>query len=87
MVWPDSISESLVEGAGLQQMFCCLTAITARALLCMADAEFGIQVIAEAVVACPKSEHCHLFPSGLKVVGGLSCAVGAGASTCYVAWP
>ena len=30
-------------------MFCCLTASTARALLCMADAEFGIQVIVEAV--------------------------------------
>ena len=28
-------------------MFCCLTASTARALLCMADAEFLIQVIVE----------------------------------------
>ena len=54
----------LVDGAGLQQMFCCLVASTARVLLCMADAEFGIQVIAEAVVACPEPEHCHLFPSG-----------------------
>ena len=44
-------------------MFCCLTASTARALLCMADAEFGVQVIVEAVVACPEPEHCHLFPS------------------------
>ena len=43
-------------------MFCCLTASTARALLCMADAEFRIQ--AEAVVVCPEPEHCHLFPSG-----------------------
>ena len=48
-------------GVGLQQMFCCLTASTARALLCMADAEFEIQVIVEAVVPCPKPEHCHLF--------------------------
>ena len=32
-------------------MFCCLTASTARALLCIVDAEFGIQVIAEAAVA------------------------------------
>ena len=38
-------------------MFCCLTASTARALLCMADAEFGIQVIVGAVVACPEPEH------------------------------
>ena len=45
-------------------MFCCLTASTARALLCMADAEFRIQVMVEAVVACPEPEHCHLFPSG-----------------------
>ena len=30
----------------------------------MVDAEFGIQVIAESVVACPEPEHCHLFPSG-----------------------
>ena len=30
----------------------------------MADAEFGIQVIVAAVVACPEPEHCHLFPSG-----------------------
>ena len=45
-------------------MFCCLTASTARALLCMADAGFGTQVIVEAVVACPEPEHCHLFPSG-----------------------
>ena len=28
-------------------MFCCLTASTAKALLCMADAEFRIQAIAE----------------------------------------
>ena len=44
-------------------MLCCLTASTARALLCMADAEFGIQVMVEAVVACPEPEHCHLFTS------------------------
>ena len=47
--WPDSLSGWPVDGAGL--MFCCLTASTARALLCMADAEFGIQVTVEAVVA------------------------------------
>ena len=45
-------------------MFCCLTASTARAQLCMAGAEFGIQVIVEEVVACPESEYCHLFHSG-----------------------
>ena len=45
-------------------MFCCLTASTARALLCMANAEFGIQVIAEAVVLYPEPEHYYLFPSG-----------------------
>ena len=50
-------------------MFCCLTASTARALLCIANVEFGIQVIVEAVVACPEPEHCHLFPSGEQVVG------------------
>ena len=43
---------------------CCLTASTVRALLCMANEEFGIQVIVEAVAACPEPEHCHLFPSG-----------------------
>ena len=42
-------------------MFCCLTISTTRALLCVADVEFGIQVIVEAVVACPEPEHCH-FP-------------------------
>ena len=35
-------------------MFCCLTASTARALFYMADAEFRIQVMFEAVVACPE---------------------------------
>ena len=45
-------------------MLCCLTASTARALFCMADGEFGIQVIVEAVVACPEPEQCHLFLSG-----------------------
>ena len=45
-------------------MFCCLTASAARALLRMANAEFGIQVIVEVVVACPEPEHCYLFPSG-----------------------
>ena len=50
-------------------MFCSLTASTARALLCMASAEFGIQVIVEAVVACPEPEHCHLFPSSQQIVG------------------
>ena len=37
-----------------------------RALLSFADAEFGVQVIVEAVV---EPEHCHLFPSGWQVVG------------------
>ena len=64
VVWPDSLSEWLVDGAGLQQMFCCLSTSTARALLCMVDVEFGIQVIIEVVVACPERKHCHLFPSG-----------------------
>ena len=64
VIWPDSLSEWLVDGAGLQQMLCCLTASTARALLCIASAEFGIQVIVEEVVACPEPEHCHLFTSG-----------------------
>ena len=45
-------------------MFYCLIVSTARALLCMANAEFGIQVIVEAVVACPEPDHCQLFPSG-----------------------
>ena len=44
-------------------MFCCLTACTARALLRMANGEFRIQVITDAVVACPEPEQCHLFPS------------------------
>ena len=30
----------------------------------MADAEFGIQVTDEAVVACPEPEHCHVLASG-----------------------
>ena len=64
-VWPDFLSEWLVERAGLQQMFCCLTTSTSRALFCMADAEFRIQVMIEAVVACPEPEHCHLFLSEL----------------------
>ena len=50
-VWPDFLSEWFVDGAGLQHMFFCLTASTARALLCMANAEFGIQVIVDAVAA------------------------------------
>ena len=59
-------------------MFCRLTASTARALLCMADVEFGILVIVEAVVACPEPEHCHLFPAWLKGSRGQSCStVGA----------
>ena len=29
----------------------------------MADAEFRIQVVVEAVVACPESDHCHSFLS------------------------
>ena len=37
-------------------MLCCLTASTGRALHCIADAEFGIQVTVEAVVACPEPE-------------------------------
>ena len=49
--------EYLEEGAGLQQMFCCLLASTTRALLCMADEEFRIQVMAETVLACPEPEH------------------------------
>ena len=59
-------------------MFCCLTASTARTLLCMANAGFGIQVIVEAVVACPEPEHCCLFPSGSR--GQPCCTVGAFAS-------
>ena len=45
-------------------MLCCRTVSAARALLCVADAEFRIQVMAEAVVACPEPEYCHLFLSG-----------------------
>ena len=45
-------------------MFCCLTASTARALLCIADTEFEIQVIVGAIVAFPEPERGHLFPSG-----------------------
>ena len=82
VVWPDSLSEWLVDGAGLQQMFCCLTASTARALLCMASAEFGIQVIAEAVVACPEPEHLLLVPVWLTGSRGQPCCtVGTFAST------
>ena len=39
-------------------MFCCLTASTARELLCMAGLECRMQVV-EAVVACPEPELCH----------------------------
>ena len=68
-------------------MFCCLTASTARALLCIASAEFGIQVIVEAVVACPEPEHS-LVPVRLRGSRGQPCCtVGACASTCCVAWP
>ena len=63
VVWPDSHFGQLIEGAGLQQMFCFLTASTTRALLCVAKVEFRIQVIAEVVLACPEPEHRHLFPS------------------------
>ena len=42
VVWSDSLSKRLVDGAGLQQMVCCLTASTVRTLLCMAEAEFRI---------------------------------------------
>ena len=38
VVWLDSFPERLIERAGLQQIFSCLTASTARALLCMASA-------------------------------------------------
>ena len=54
MVWPDSLPKSLVEGAGLQQVFCCLTATAARALLCEDNAECGAQVVVQAVVECPE---------------------------------
>ena len=38
-------------------MLCCLTSSTARAELCMANAEFRMQVMVQAVVACPEPEH------------------------------
>ena len=41
-----------------------MTTIITRALLCMADSEFIMQVIVEAAVACSEPEQCHLFPSG-----------------------
>ena len=41
-VGPGPLSECLVEWAGLQQMFCCLAASLAGALLCVADAEFCV---------------------------------------------
>ena len=44
MIWPDSLSDWVVEGSGLQLMFCCLTTSTARAMLCVADVEFRIQL-------------------------------------------
>ena len=42
VVCSDSLSELLVEGTGLQTMFCCLTASIARALLCVVNAEFRV---------------------------------------------
>ena len=66
VVWPDSLSEWLVDGAGLQKMFCCSTAGTARALLCMANAEFGIQVTDEAVVACTIPLYCQMRSAWLN---------------------
>ena len=60
-------------------MFCCLTASTASVLLRMA--EFGMQVIDEAVVACPEP----VWLTGSR--GQPCCTVGARASTCCVAWP
>ena len=61
-------------------MFCCLTASTARALLCMADVEFGIQVIdlVEAVVAFPEPRgrgHDALVSDLLTFVGLLKFSV------------
>ena len=64
MIWPESLLEELIEGAGLQHMFCSLTASTTRALLCMADTEFKLWVVAEVVVECPEAEHCYLFLYG-----------------------
>ena len=42
-------------------MFCCLIAGTTRALVCMANGWGGCGL--------SWAEHCHLFPSGWKVVG------------------
>ena len=50
-------------------MFCCLTASTARALLCIADAEFGIQVISEADVARPELASFEVRQYTWKVAG------------------
>ena len=52
-----------MEGAGLKQMFCCLATSPAGALLCLANAELGVQVMVEAVVSCPEPEDDHLFSS------------------------
>ena len=45
VVWPGSISECLTGRAGLQQMFYCLTASFAAALLHMTEAEFEIEMV------------------------------------------
>ena len=42
VVWLDALSEQLVEGARLQQMFCCLAASTSRVLLHIANVDFGV---------------------------------------------
>ena len=34
----------------------------------MADAKFGIQVMAETVVACPEPEHCHVIALVIQLV-------------------
>ena len=54
-------------------MFCCLTASTARALLCISDAKFRKQVMADAVVASPNTvtsfrQHRHLEAGEVTVV-------------------
>ena len=46
-----------------QQMFCCLVASLAGALVCVADAEFCVQMMVQAVVACPESEYRDLLSS------------------------
>ena len=60
---PDLESLCIVQAACLEDVFCILDMVSTRALVCLSNSEFGVEVVAKFVVASSQSKYIALILS------------------------